>query len=729
MILNRLDTETGETVEVVHGAKEAGARIARFLARADSGISICTDRRGLGIAMQMKGLKRFKSEPRRGLKLRFITEITKENKSFAKTLSGIVELRHLEGVVGNFAVSDAGELISGAVIQEASPVSELIFSNARGVVSQHSLLFETLWQKAVPAESRIKELDETVTPSQTKLLKGEKEVARQIARMIDPSEEIVVCMTPGGVGMLLDSLVGSISLPASEIPQGGLGKIRWLTSVEEKDVGLAEACLSMGIEVRHTSKMPPLSFVCNGSEILAPIQSSGEETLFQNVLSSDDPAYLGHFQSLFEEMWKDGVDVRKRIQEIASGAERPSVKVIENPLESLRIAWELIQGSKEILLMFSTPKAFLRQVNAGAFVKLKSILSNTGTSVKILIPYDGQLTPMLERVRREVPSVDFRVMNEGLRTNISILIADRGKTLVLETSDDTREDLVEALGMATYTESKSLAASYAAIFENIWKQTEMYDKLKLHEELQSDFVNVAAHELRTPVQAIINYAELASTNSENKDEYYGKLLRNVTRLQKLTEEILDAARIDGGTLRLNKERFDINAMVESAVEEQKIGSGAKGLTLVMMDSGTQLIEGDRGRLSQVVSNLIGNAVKFTEEGSIRVSVEARPKDNKVRVLVEDTGTGIDPSIVPMLFSRFVAKSQSGTGLGLYISKNIIEEHGGRIWLESNNPGGGATFAFEIPIRQPLVSAPQRVPSHPPKPRHGVIPPRRNSVIP
>ncbi|HEV2390003.1 MAG TPA: HAMP domain-containing sensor histidine kinase, partial [Nitrososphaerales archaeon] len=85
--------------------------------------------------------------------------------------------------------------------------------------------------------------------------------------------------------------------------------------------------------------------------------------------------------------------------------------------------------------------------------------------------------------------------------------------------------------------------------------------------------------------------------------------------------------------------------------------------------------------------------------------------------------------VPMLFSRFVAKSQSGTGLGLYISKNIIEEHGGRIWLESNNPGGGATFAFEIPIRQPLVSAPQRVPSHPPKPRHGVIPPRRNSVIP
>jgi two-component system, OmpR family, sensor histidine kinase VicK len=697
--LNRLAAESGETVEVVHGAKEAAARISRFLARAESGVSICTDRRGLGIAMQMKGLKRFKSEPRKGLELRFITEITRENKGLAKTLSGFVELRHVDGVAGNFAISDAGEFISGAVIKEASPVTELIYSNARGVVSQHNLLFETLWHKAVPAELRIRELEETAPPTQTKLLKGEREVVRHIARMIDPSDEVVICMTPNGVGMVLDSLAESISLAASEMPPGGLGRIRWLTTVEEGDVAIAKACLDLGIQVRHTGRMPPLSFVCGRSEILASIQSLGERTLLQNVLSSDDSAYVGHFRSLFEEMWKDGVDASKRVEEIASGAERATVKVVENPEESLRIAWELIQGSEEVLLMFSTPRAFLRQVNAGAFATLKSMIGDKGKSVKVLIPYDAQLTPILERVKREVPSVDFRVMNESLRTKISILIADRSKTLVLETRDDGRDDLAKALGMATYTESGSLAASYAAIFENIWKQTEMYDKLKLHEKMQSDFVNVAAHELRTPVQAIINYAELATTNAANKDEYYGKLLRNVTRLQKLTEEILDAARIEGGTLRLNKEVFDIKALVESVVEEQRIRVGAKGVTLVMAGSGGLVVEGDRGRLGQVVSNLLSNAVKFTEEGSIRVSVEARSKENRVRISVADTGTGIDPSIMPMLFSRFVAKSQSGTGLGLYISKSIVEEHGGRIWVESNNPGGGATFAFEVPIRQ------------------------------
>jgi len=393
------------------------------------------------------------------------------------------------------------------------------------------------------------------------------------------------------------------------------------------------------------------------------------------------------------------VDRGNKVARVVDGVEGLSVRVIEKPAESLSLAWELVQGSKETLLMFSTPRAFLRQVKAGAFARLKSILDLTGTSVKILIPHDEQLDPVLEKVRSEAPSVDFRVMNESLRTKMSILIADRKRTLVLETRDDEREELLEAVGMATYTESRSLGASYAAIFENIWKQTDMYDKLKLHEKLQSDFVNVAAHELRTPVQAIVAYAELATTDVDNRDEYYGKLLKSVTRLQKLTEEILDAARIDGGTLRLNKERFDLKALVEAVVDEQGIKGNAKAVSLVMLSSGSLLIEGDRGRLGQVVANLLSNAIKFTEKGSITVSLEARKRENRVVIRVSDTGTGIDPSIVPRLFSKFVVKSQSGTGLGLYISKNIIEEHGGRIWVESNVPGGGATLAFEIPIKQ------------------------------
>ncbi|HYR04837.1 MAG TPA: HAMP domain-containing sensor histidine kinase, partial [Nitrososphaerales archaeon] len=684
--MNRPAPETSETVEVVQGAREVGARIARFLSRANGHVSIVSDRNGLGVALEMRGLKRLGSAPRRKLKLRYITEITKENEAFARTLAGLVELRHLDGVSGNFAVSDSGEFISAAVIQQSRPLNELIYGNAPSVVSQHNLLFETLWVKAVGAESRLRELDEGAPPVKTRLLEGETEIVRQIASMTDPWEEVVACMTTAGLGAVFDSLAEPISLLMSKGGRAGRGAVRWLTSIGERDLEMVEVCLGLGVEVRHTSRLPPLSFVCSRSQILASIEASGKKAIFQNVLSSNDPAYVGHFRSLFEAMWKNGVDSRKRIQEIVGGIEHSTVEVVENPQETLRMAWDLIENSREILLMFSTPRAFLRQINAGAFERLKHGLGKTGTTIKILIPYDEQIVPLIEKAKAEVPTVDFRVMSEGLKTKISILVADMAKTLVIETRDDDEEGLLEALGTATYTESRSLAVSYAAIFENIWKQTDMLDKLKLHEKLQSDFVNIAAHELRTPVQAIINYAELAAANTENRDEYFVRLLRNVTRLQKLTEDLLEAARIDSGTLRLTRERFDINALVEAAAEEQRASTNLKGVGLVVVPSGRLIVEGDKGRLGRVVSNLLSNAVKFTEKGTISVTIEANKEENRVLVRVSDTGTGIDPSIVPMLFSRFVARSRSGTGLGLYISKSIVDEHGGRIWVESSEPG-------------------------------------------
>jgi two-component system sensor histidine kinase VicK len=697
--LNRAAPETAKTVEVVEGTKEVGARIARFLARAGGQVSIVSDRNSLGAVVEIKGLKRLRSAPKRRPKLRYITEITKENHALAKALSGLVELRHLDGVAGNFAVSDSGEFISAAVIQQSRPVTELIYSDASSVVSQHNLLFETLWAKAVAAESRLRELDEGAHPVKTKLLEGESEIVYQIASMTDPWDDVVVCMTTSGLGAVFDSLAERISLLSKGRGQDG-SPIRWLTSIGERDLEMAEVCLGLGVEVRHTNRLPPLSFVCSRSQILASIEASGKTTIFQNVLSSNDPAYVGHFYRLFEEMWKNGVDARKRMEEIVGGVEHSSVEVVENPQETMRIAWELIESSREILLMFSTPKAFLRQIGAGAFERLKPGLGRRGTTIKVLIPYDEQIVPLIEKVRDEVPSVEFRVMSEGLKTKISILVADMAKTLVIETRDDDKEGLAEALGTATYTESRSLAVSYAAIFENIWKQTDMYEKLKLHEKMQSDFVNIAAHELRTPVQAIINYAELAAANNEHRDEYYVRLLRNVTRLQTLTEDILEAARIDSGTLKLAKERFDLNALVDAAADEVRASCNLKGVSLVVVPSPTRLfVVGDRGRLGRVVSNLLGNSVKFTEKGSITVTVEGGEGENLVRVRVADTGPGIDPSIVPRLFSRFVAKSRSGTGLGLYISKSLVEEHGGRIWVEKNEPGRGATFAFEIPVEQ------------------------------
>jgi len=306
----------------------------------------------------------------------------------------------------------------------------------------------------------------------------------------------------------------------------------------------------------------------------------------------------------------------------------------------------------------------------------------------------------MEEVRKMVPTVDFRVMNESLKTRISLVIVDRRKSMVFETNDDAKEDLYEAVGLATYTESKSIAASYATIFESIWRQTELYEQLKVHDTLQKDFINIAAHELRTPVQAIINYAELAIADRGQREKYYDRLLNSVKRLQKLTEEILDAARIESGNLRLNNEVFSLTQVVAEVLADEKSGIRNKNLAIVFIPDKRKMEPyGDRARIARVIHNIVGNAAKFTEEGRITVTTRLDEKSEEAMVSVADTGPGIDLGILPKLFTRFVAKSESGTGLGLYLSKSIVEAHGGKIWAENNSGGKGATFYFTIPVSQ------------------------------
>ena len=277
---------------------------------------------------------------------------------------------------------------------------------------------------------------------------------------------------------------------------------------------------------------------------------------------------------------------------------------------------------------------------------------------------------------------------------------DRRKSMVFETNDDAKEDLYEAVGLATYTESKSIAASYATIFESIWRQTELYEQLKVHDTLQKDFINIAAHELRTPVQAIINYAELAIADRGQREKYYDRLLNSVKRLQKLTEEILDAARIESGNLRLSNEVFSMTQVVAEVLAEEESGIRNKKLEIVFIPDKREIeLYGDKARIARVIHNIVGNAAKFTEEGRITVTTRLDEKSEEAVVSVADTGQGIDLGILPKLFSRFVAKSESGTGLGLYLSKNIVEAHGGKIWAENNSGGKGATFSFTIPVSQ------------------------------
>jgi signal transduction histidine kinase len=206
---------------------------------------------------------------------------------------------------------------------------------------------------------------------------------------------------------------------------------------------------------------------------------------------------------------------------------------------------------------------------------------------------------------------------------------------------------------------------------------------------------------------IIGYSELLQIDpGENAADMLKSLTRNAYRLQALITDILDVARIEAGTLILDRENISLTDLISTTIADAQNQVKASGKRIETSYSNKQIqqpaqemmdiiVYADKDRILQVFSNLLNNALKFTKEGRIAITTEK--EDNQVIVKIKDSGSGIDPEIFPKLFEKFASKSQKGTGLGLFISKNIIGAHGGRIWAENNPDGNGATFAFSLPI--------------------------------
>jgi signal transduction histidine kinase len=226
------------------------------------------------------------------------------------------------------------------------------------------------------------------------------------------------------------------------------------------------------------------------------------------------------------------------------------------------------------------------------------------------------------------------------------------------------------------------------------------EQLKIHDKMQKEFINIAAHELRTPTQSIVGYSELLKMEPERNESYANTILRNAKRLHGLINDILDVTRIESQSLNLNKEQFNFKDLLLSIVRDtqQQIERERKDkdVTLEYRQSKDDnlLLRGDK--------HLIDNAIKFTNRGTISIVIYRKRNSNgkssdEVIISVKDTGSGIHPDIMSRLFSKFASKSFQGTGLGLFISKNIIEAHGGKIWAENNPDDRGATFTFSLPI--------------------------------
>ena len=590
-VANSTTTTAGKTI-VLTDPKDITSSVAALFSNVKERIDCCADDNAPISHIMLEPVRDgYIHLKNRGIKVRFITEITKENLYYSKELMKIVELRHLDGIKGNFGISDGVEYRANPTSKQKGTPSEYIISTMKSFVEQQQYFFDMLWSKAIPAKQRIKEIEE------------------------------------------------------------------------------------------------------------------------------------GHREEFFE--------------------------VIDNSERAAEVYINLAKATKNnALLLLPSSNALVTEHKLGVLEYLIETSKNKDVrDIRIICSIDDSNAQIIRWLHEEAPNI--KILNNRINLATKVFIVNDDTLFRADLRDPEADTFSKAFGFAIYSNSKPTVGAFKSFFELVWHSYETNEKLQQADKVQREFINIAAHELRTPIVPILNLSELLYSKikgqqyeQEQEQEQYKEMLqiilRNANRLHQLTEDILDVTRIESHTLKLRKEIFNLNDVILNVVEDyrKQIANGANnnggGNVKVMYEAvnsstggGSIFVEADRRRLTQVISNLLNNAIKFTEEGNVTVSsgIIKRTKEDKsdqeeeVVIAVKDTGTGIDSELMPRLFTKFATKSYHGTGLGLFISKSIVEAHGGKMWAHNNNKNdnenknndsnkrkhNGATLYFTLPVADTSLS--------------------------
>ena len=690
--------------------------VIEFIYKSSVRIDACVDYTRPSLIFEIAALKKaFVDAKNRGIKLRYVTEITGDNVSYCKELVNTIniDLRHVDGIKGNFYVSENEYVAPATFHHKGKPASHIIYSNVKEIVDHQQYVFESFWTRAIPAQQRIKEIEEGVIHYQTKIVDNPDEIIKEISELTADSNELDTCLAPGGLQYSHNHFFDIKKKLLDKQKRGQHKGIRYITNIGKENTQLVKLYMEQGIQIKHIKNLPAMSFGVSDKEIAVTIENMEGGTPIRSLLLSNEPLYLKHFSSTFEGLWKNGTDAIDRIREIEKGVEPSDIEIIENPREAMKRAQQIIRLAKhEVLRIYPSLNTFRRHVRIGMIDLIQEVLKN-GAKVRILIPADeDQISQIVDEVVVKSPQLEIRSIDKSLQTQMGVIVVDRKESLIVELRDDTKENYYDAAGLAAYSNSRPIALSYVSMFESLWKQGELYEQLKAYNIMQRDFINIAAHELRTPIQPILGLSQVVSPRvGEEEREHMKVIIRNAKRLQRLTENILDVTKIDNHSLKLQKERFNLIDLISRIVQDFRNQIDNPNLLLVCQFEEKQedkndltFVRADKSRLIQVISNLLSNAIKFTNEGIISVNVEKQVKEkekgirqDEAIITVRDVGVGIDSKLLDRLFSKFATKSFAGTGLGLFISKNIVEAHGGRIWAENNSDGRGASFIFTLPL--------------------------------
>ncbi len=384
------------------------------------------------------------------------------------------------------------------------------------------------------------------------------------------------------------------------------------------------------------------------------------------------------------------------------------VRLIDQPLAQMRfesLAYNLVNASDRLV----TQLGIQTDRNSQNLMQLQILFAILIVGILVLILY--LVTRMLK------PIFDLTQATSKLKKgNFDVTVRQKGS--------DELSILTESFNSMT----ASIRRYMRDQSELTQKLEETNQELNNNDKLKNDFISIAAHELRAPLQPILGMAEVLrrrrtgeekiNTSGKEDIEYLDIIIRNAKRLLRLEQNILDMTKIESKSLKLDKERFDLIEKITNVINDFSNDLSKEKIELVFTSkhksqSEPILVSADKVRIFEVISNLLSNAIKFSANSDEkRITINAEKRDGEAVVNIKDTGPGIKPEVLPKLFSKFVTNSPGGTGVGLFISKNIIEAHGGKIWAEnypkdsksnsnsnSNESGNekGAIFSFSLPL--------------------------------
>ena len=537
------------------------------------------------------------------------------------------------------------------------------------------------------------------------------------------SERMDICVDKNGPSIIIKSDIYKSNYVKAK-NRGA--KIRFITEITKDNIQYCKKLGEFVSELRHLAGVKG-SVCVNNSEFLG-MSTWNETKLLNPVIYSNEREVIEQQQYIFEMFWKKAEPLTQKLREIEEGIVPEFMESRNSPVDIQNKVFDLLKSAEsEILVIMSTSKAFHRQTESGTFKLLKE-LGNTKPwiIIKILTPKDNEI----ERLITILNKPNFVVRCIEPLSKVSILVIDRKQSLVAETKDDTKQIISEAVGFVTYSNSAPTVLSYVAIFDSIWKQTEIYqqlkdahEKLKIHDKMQKEFINIVAHDLRTPLTPIIGLTEYVrdKTKDVHHMELLDRVVKDAKKLSYLNEKILDVTKFESKLFKPNKEVFSLNELIVNVIKElEHILDDAKKINFEYHFDTEYLVDADSRRIGQVISNVIDNSIKsISEQGTGRGVISISTNIEKITstlpnlgddyypqymiiVSIKDTGIALDNEILPRLFTKFATKSFQGTGLGLYLSKNIIEAHGGKIWAENNKDGFGATVSFSLPLTNKVI---------------------------